>query len=155
MENCSLMLKTPQKNSTTVNININGGNATLDIWQLSSSKRLTGKVSWNSKPPRNRLVFTTNLSYGMDVALFNFRCIPGSFHTFEVACHGGSCNVDGTWWKGGREQCHFLLVIEYTYWHPLSSVLHFAVTNTRTRSLSPIMVMIKCTSNLTRGFPSP
>jgi hypothetical protein len=108
MENCSLMLKTPQKNSTTVNINIDGGNAMLDIWQLSSSKRLTGKVSWNSKPPRNRLVFTTNLSYGMDIALFNFRCIPGTFHTFEVACHGGSCNVDGTWWKGGREQCHFI-----------------------------------------------
>ena len=114
MENCSLRLKTPQKNSTTANINIDGGNATLDIWQLSTGKRLTGKVSWDSKPPRNRLVSTINLSYGMDIALFGFRCIPGTFHTFEVACHGASCHVDGTWWKGGREQCHFI-IIDYTY----------------------------------------
>ena len=103
MENCSLRLKAPQNNSTTVNINIDGGNTTLDIWKLSTGKRLT-KVSWESKPPRSRLVSTTNLSYGMDIALFDFRCTPGTLHTFEVACHDTSCHVDGTWWEGGREQ---------------------------------------------------
>ena len=103
MENCSLRLKTPQKDTTTADINIETGNAMLDIWQLSTSKPLTGKVSWDSKPPRNRLVSTTNLSYDMDVALFNFRCISGTFHTFEVVCHDASCYVDGTWWKGARE----------------------------------------------------
>lgn len=117
MENCSLGFKTPQKNSSMVNLNIDGGNAMLDIWQLSSDKPLTGKVSWDSKPPRNQLVATTNLSYGMDIALFNFRCIPGSFHTFEVACHGASCHIDGTWSKDGREQYHFIF-IEYPYWNP-------------------------------------
>lgn len=104
MEKCSLRLKIPQKNSTTVNINIEGANANLDVWQLSMGKRLTGKVSWDSRPPRKRLVSTTNLSYGMDITLFDFHCIPGTFHTFEVACHDASCHVDGTWWKGGREQ---------------------------------------------------
>ena len=103
MEKCSLRLKAPQMNSTTVNIYIDGGNAMLDIWQLSTDKRLTGKVSWDSKPPRNRLVSTVNLSYGKDITLYDFRCVPGTFHTFEVACHGASCHVDGTWWKGGRE----------------------------------------------------
>jgi len=100
MENCSLRFKTPQKNSTTVNINIGGGNAMLDIWQLSMNKPLTGTVSWDSKPPRNRLVSTTNLFYGTNTTLFTFRCVPGTFHTYEVACHGASCYVDGTWWNG-------------------------------------------------------
>ena len=107
MEKCSLRLKTPQKNSTTVNIDIKGGNATLDVWQLSTGKHLTGKVSWDSKPPRNRLVSTTHLSYGMDITLFDFRCTPGTFHTYEVACHDAPCHVDGTWWKGGRERYLF------------------------------------------------
>ena len=84
----------------------------LDIWQLSTNKPLTGTLSWNNKPPRNRLVSTTNLSYGMDITLFDFRCIPGTFHTFEVACHSASCSVDGTWWKGAREQILFI-IIEY------------------------------------------
>jgi len=82
-----------------VDINIDGNNATLDIWQLSTNKVLTGKVSWNSKPPRNRLLSTTNLFYGVNTTLFNFRCVPGTFHTFEVACHGASCHIDGTWWQ--------------------------------------------------------
>lgn len=86
-----------------VGINIDNKNATVDIWQLSTNKVLTGKVSWNSKPPRNRLVSTTNLFYGINATLFNFRCVPGTFHTFEVACHDVSCHIDGTWWQSARE----------------------------------------------------
>ena len=103
MENCSLRFKTPEENSSTININIDGGNATLDIWQLSTNKPLTGKASWDSKPPRNRLVSMTNIFYGMDTILFEFRCVPGTFHTFEVACHDVSCHIDGTWWQSARE----------------------------------------------------
>jgi hypothetical protein len=121
MEDCSLRFKTPQKNSTNkINLNIDGGNATLDIWQLSTNKLLTGKLSWDSKPPRKRLVSTTSVFYGMDIALFDFPCVPGTFHTFEATCHDALCQIDGTWWEGAREQS-FILNTKY---YILNLIMH-------------------------------
>lgn len=128
MENCSLRVKIPQKNSSTVNINIDGGNTTLDIWQLSMNKHLTGKVPWDGKPPWSRLVSTTDLFYGMETTLFNFCCLSGTFHTFEVVCRGASlCYVDGAWWEGARES-FISPLLNITYWHPYTRIkLHYAL----------------------------
>lgn len=100
MENCSIVLATPESTSlaneedaAVVSFGL-GSSAELDVWFLNTHKKLDYKrLSWNTKPQRAGHLGIFNMSYGSSQELPGFPCSSGSFQTIELSCRG-ICHVD-------------------------------------------------------------
>ncbi|KAG2151244.1 uncharacterized protein EDB93DRAFT_1140204 [Suillus bovinus] len=98
MENCSLSLTVPPRNSTEDFLHTDlGDSVILDVWSLPARHKLDlYNLSW-SKLPRPRVhVGQMNASHGKTYRMPSFRCKSQSYQTFAVSCSSPGCLVNVT-----------------------------------------------------------
>lgn len=98
MENCSLSLTVPPRNSTEDLLYTDlGDSVTLDVWSLPARHKLDlYNLSW-SKLPRPRVhIGHMNVSYGKTYRMPSFQCKSQSYQTFAVSCSSPGCLVNVT-----------------------------------------------------------
>ncbi|KAG1836220.1 hypothetical protein DFJ58DRAFT_735145 [Suillus subalutaceus] len=98
MENCSLSLTVPPRNSTEDLLYSDlGDSVILDVWSLPARHKLDlYNLSW-SKLPRPRVhIGYMNASYGNTYRMPSFQCKSQSYQTFAVSCSSPGCLVNVT-----------------------------------------------------------
>ncbi|KAG2033994.1 hypothetical protein BDR03DRAFT_966257 [Suillus americanus] len=98
MENCSLSLTVPPRNSTEDLLYTDlGDSVILDVWSLPARHKLDlYNLSW-SKLPRPRVhIGHMNVSYGKTYRMPSFQCKSQSYQTFAVSCSSPGCLVNVT-----------------------------------------------------------
>jgi len=96
MENCSLSITVPPLNETEDGITEEP--AMLDIWSLPLTKKLDmQKLSWATRPTGGTFFGSLPVSYGETHQLPGYRCLSGTYHTFEFklsTCSKPGCKID-------------------------------------------------------------
>ena len=93
MENCSLFLDIPHKNTTDTQVVIYG-ESSVEVSKLSIKEPLNRHTySWNSIPLLREHIAMVPLSYGSHYPLPQFACPSGSHFTFEISCRNCHINV--------------------------------------------------------------
>lgn len=98
MENCSLSLTVPPRNSTGDLLYTDlGDSIILDVWALPARHKLDlYNLSW-SKLPRPRVhIGHMNVSYGKTYRMPSFSCRSQSYQTFALSCSTPGCLVNVT-----------------------------------------------------------
>ncbi|KAG1736053.1 hypothetical protein EDD22DRAFT_959852 [Suillus occidentalis] len=98
MENCSLSLTVPPRNSTGDLLYTDlGDSIILDVWSLPARHKLDlYNLSW-SKLPRPRVhIGHMNVSYGKTYRMPSIPCKSQSYQTFAVSCSSPGCLVNVT-----------------------------------------------------------
>lgn len=98
MENCSLSLTVPPRNTTEDFLYTDlGDSVILDVWSLPTRHKLDlYNLSW-SKLPRPRVhIGHMNVSYGKTYRMPSFQCKSQSYQTFAVSCSSPGCLVNVT-----------------------------------------------------------
>lgn len=98
MENCSLSLTVPPRNSTGDLLYADlGDSIILDVWSLPAKHKLDlYNLSW-SKLPRPRVhIGHMNVSYGKTYRMPSFSCKSQSYQTFALSCSTPGCLVNVT-----------------------------------------------------------
>lgn len=98
MENCSLSLTVPPRNTTEDFLYTDlGDSVILDVWSLPARHKLDlYNLSW-SKLPRPRVhIGHMNVSYGKTYRMPSFQCKSQSYQTFAVSCSSPGCLVNVT-----------------------------------------------------------
>ncbi|KAG2124198.1 hypothetical protein DEU56DRAFT_917154 [Suillus clintonianus] len=98
MENCSLSLTVPPRNSTGDLLSTDlDDSVILDVWSLPARHKLDlYNLSW-AKLPRPRVhIGHMNASYGKTYRMPGFKCKSQSYQTFAVSCSSPGCFVNIT-----------------------------------------------------------
>ncbi|KAG1732943.1 hypothetical protein EDB19DRAFT_1239718 [Suillus lakei] len=98
MENCSLSLTVPPRNSTGDLLSTDlSDSVILDVWSLPARHKLDlYNLSW-AKLPRPRVhIGHMNASYGKTHQMPSFKCKSQSYQTFAVSCSSPGCLVNVT-----------------------------------------------------------
>jgi hypothetical protein len=98
MENCSLSLTVPQRNSTRDLLYTDlGDSVILDVWSLPARHKLDlYNLSWSKLPQPRVHIGHMNVSYGKTYRMPSFLCKSQSYHTFAVSCSSPGCLVNVT-----------------------------------------------------------
>lgn len=100
MENCSLSLTVPPRNSTRDLLHADlGDSVILDVWSLPAKHKLDlYNLSWSKLPQPRVHIGHMNVSYGTTYRMPSFSCKSQSYQTFAVSCSSPGClvNVTGT-----------------------------------------------------------
>ncbi|KAJ7746598.1 hypothetical protein B0H16DRAFT_1726322 [Mycena metata] len=108
MENCSLSITVPPHPESDDHIH---PPATLDIWSLPVTKKLDmQKLSWNTRPTGGTFFGTLPVTFGETYRLPGYRCLSGSYQTFEFKCSTPGCRIDV---MGNGDQASGLYMYQY------------------------------------------
>ncbi|KAJ7650620.1 hypothetical protein FB45DRAFT_731042, partial [Roridomyces roridus] len=93
MEDCSLSITVPPLNDTTHD-HVDES-ATIDIWSLPVEGKLDMlKLSWSTRPTGGTFFGSLPVAYGETHRLAPYRCLSGTYHTFEFRCSKPDCKID-------------------------------------------------------------
>ncbi|KAJ6448888.1 hypothetical protein C8R45DRAFT_1114956 [Mycena sanguinolenta] len=93
MENCSLSITVPPRADS--NDHIHDEPATLEIWSYPVTKKLDmQKLSYATRPTGGTLFGSLPVSFGETHRLPGYRCLSGSYQTFEFKCSTPECKID-------------------------------------------------------------
>ncbi|KAG2091826.1 uncharacterized protein F5147DRAFT_722908 [Suillus discolor] len=98
MENCSLSLTIPPRNSTEDFLYTDlGDSVILDVWSLPARHKLDlYNLSWSKLPQPRVHIGHMNVSYGKTSRMPSFQCKSQSYQTFAVSCSNPGCLVNVT-----------------------------------------------------------
>ncbi len=99
MERCGVTLTIPYSNGTTLSTEKRGDRSQVHVWSLkqdSQRKLDVRRLSWRTKPQRDRHLGSFPLAEGSTQELPSFPCTSGSYVSFEVACATPDCYIDLT-----------------------------------------------------------
>jgi hypothetical protein len=98
MENCSLSLTIPPRNSTRDVLHTDlGDSVILDVWSLPAKHKLDlYNLSWSKLPQPRVHIGHMNVSYGTTYRMPSFSCKSQSYQTFAVSCSSPGCLVNVT-----------------------------------------------------------
>lgn len=98
MENCSLSLTVPPRNSTEDTLYTDlGDSVVLDVWSLPARHKLDlFNLSWSKLPQPRAHIGQMNASYGKTYHTPSFQCESQSYQTFAISCSSPGCLVNVT-----------------------------------------------------------
>ncbi|KAJ7844411.1 hypothetical protein B0H14DRAFT_997040 [Mycena olivaceomarginata] len=109
MENCSLSITVPPRADSEDHIHDEP--ATLDIWSYPLTKKLDmQKLSFATRPTGGTLLGSLPVSFGETHRLPGYRCLSGSYQTFEFRCSTPECKIDV---MGDGDRASGLYVYQY------------------------------------------
>ena len=69
-------------------------NAFFDIWALDRSRAIDiRKLSWSSKPPREKLLGTFSAQGPATQQTQPHECLSGTYQHIEISCREGPCDL--------------------------------------------------------------
>jgi len=109
MENCSLSITVPPRADSDDHIHDEPAN--LDIWSLPVKKKLDmQKLSFATRPTGGTFFGSLPVSFGETHRLSGYRCLSGSYQTFEFRCSTPGCKIDV---MGNGDQASGLYMYQY------------------------------------------
>lgn len=103
MERCRIVSSIPTwelLQTTNQTLHLAGDTSSIEIWNLTTpgapySELDERTLSWETKPPRERVIGTVGVAENSTHKSDEFWCGPsGSLQTFELVCRGVSCYVE-------------------------------------------------------------